>query len=108
MSRSFGQLLRLASAASCSLLAFCGICSGWTKFEMSTQTKSKSVRSIAADLHPAYFAMAMATGIVSVASQLRGMPIVAQALLWLNVVFYVVLWTLTLWRVFRFCDRVFA
>ena len=39
-------------------------------------------------------------GIVSVAAQLRGFPVVAQVLLSLNIVFYVALWALTLLRVF--------
>jgi tellurite resistance protein TehA-like permease len=54
------------------------------------------------DLHPAYFAMVMATGIVSVAAQLRGIPVVAELLLWLNVFFYAVLWILTLWRLISY------
>ena len=41
-------------------------------------------------MHPAYFAMVMATGIVSIACHLLGMPVVALALFWLNIVFYVV------------------
>jgi tellurite resistance protein TehA-like permease len=55
--------------------------------------------SIAAELHPAYFAMVMATGIVSIAAQLRGLPRVAQGLLWINIAAYVALWALTLVRV---------
>jgi tellurite resistance protein TehA-like permease len=69
---------------------------------------SKSVWLLSADLHPAYFAMVMATGIVSVAAQLRGLPAIAQALLWANVLFYAVLWTLTLLRIVRHRDRFFA
>jgi tellurite resistance protein TehA-like permease len=44
----------------------------------------------------AYFAMVMATGIVSVASHLLGYEQVAIALFWLNVVAYLVLWVLTI------------
>jgi tellurite resistance protein TehA-like permease len=57
--------------------------------------------TVAADLHPAYFAMVMATGIVSIAAQLRGLPNAALALFWINVFAYVGLWTLTLIRIFR-------
>jgi tellurite resistance protein TehA-like permease len=52
--------------------------------------------------------MVMATGIVSIAAQLRGMPVIATGLLWLNVVFFVVLWLLTLLRVARYRDRFLA
>jgi tellurite resistance protein TehA-like permease len=66
-------------------------------------------RSLAVrDLHPAYFAMVMATGIVSIAAQLRGFPVVAQILLWLNVIFYVVVWILTFWRVISFRKQFLA
>lgn len=50
------------------------------------------------DLHPAYFAMVMATGIVSIAAQLLEMKMVAVALGWLNFLFFAVLWILTVVR----------
>ena len=59
-------------------------------------------------LHPAYFALVMATGIISIACHLLGIPVVDRVLLWLNTVFFVVLWALTLTRVFLFPDRVAA
>jgi len=61
-----------------------------------------------AGLHPASFSMVMATGIVSIAAQLRGMPTIAALLLWLNLVLYVVLWLLTLVRLARYRDRFVA
>ncbi len=61
-----------------------------------------------AGMHPAYFAMVMATGIVSVASHLMGLAAVARILLALNVLFYVVLWALTLLRCTRYPERVRA
>jgi len=39
-------------------------------------------------LHPAYFAMVMATGIVAIASHIHALPIVPRALLWLNVALF--------------------
>ena len=54
------------------------------------------MREIARNFTPAYFAMVMATGIVSVASHLLGYEAVAIGLLWLNVLAYVVIWTLTI------------
>lgn len=53
-------------------------------------------------LHPAYFALVMATGIVSIAAKLMEMPFVALALLAVNVVAFAVLWLLTVIRIFRF------
>jgi len=50
------------------------------------------------DLFPAYFALVMATGIVSIASHLLGMELIAQILFQLNKVAYVVLWVLVLAR----------
>lgn len=59
-------------------------------------------------LHPAYFAMVMATGIVAVGADLLGMRAVALALGWLNVVAYATLWSLTLLRVLRYPKDVAA
>jgi tellurite resistance protein TehA-like permease len=61
-----------------------------------------------AGLHPAYFAMVMATGIVSIATELLGMRPVAVGLFWLNLLFFAVLWTLTLVRLVRHRDRLLA
>jgi tellurite resistance protein TehA-like permease len=54
------------------------------------------------NLHPAYFAMVMATGIVAIASQLTGLRGFAVGLAWLNIGVFVVLWTLTLARAILF------
>ena len=59
-------------------------------------------------LHPAYFALVMATGIVSIAASLLHIPIVAMALLVVNVIAFVVLWILTIARVVRFPRELFA
>ena len=61
-----------------------------------------------ADLSPAYFGMVMATGIVSIAAHLLGLPGVARALLVLNVGAYAVLWLLTLLRLAYHPRRFFA
>jgi tellurite resistance protein TehA-like permease len=52
----------------------------------------------AAGLFPGYFALVMATGIVSIAAHLLGLELVALPLLLLNIAAYAVLWVLTLWR----------
>jgi tellurite resistance protein TehA-like permease len=61
-----------------------------------------------ASLHPAYFAMVMATGIVSIAASLVGMTAAARLLFGLNLVFYPTLVALTLVRVARHRERVVA
>ncbi len=64
--------------------------------------------SALAGMHPAYFALVMATGIVSLACNAVGYPLLAKALLVLNLVFYPALWVLTIARVVRHRDRVLA
>ncbi|MEO8584707.1 MAG: tellurite resistance/C4-dicarboxylate transporter family protein [Acidobacteriota bacterium] len=59
-------------------------------------------------LHPAYFALVMATGIVSISTHLMGMPEVAEALLWVNAAAFVALWAVTLVRIVRFPREVLA
>ncbi|MBI2470924.1 MAG: tellurite resistance/C4-dicarboxylate transporter family protein [Planctomycetes bacterium] len=59
-------------------------------------------------LSPAYFAMIMATGIVSIAAHLLGMSFVAVALFWLNIVAYLVLWFLNVLRVIWFTRQFFS
>src|SRR6478672_11009869 len=61
-----------------------------------------------AGMHPAYFAMVMATGIVSIASHLLGMVWIGRGLFWLNILFYASLCVLTLLRVFHYPQRVGA
>jgi len=59
-------------------------------------------------MHPAYFALVMATGIVSLACELMGLPSIAVALFALNLGFYPLLWILTIARIIRHRDRVRA
>ena len=59
-------------------------------------------------MHPAYFAMVMATGIVSLACHLLSFRWLAVALLVLNVLFAVALVVLTLLRIARFPGQVAA
>ncbi len=53
-------------------------------------------------LSPAYFALVMATGIVSIASERAGLRAIAAVLLWLNVAQYLFLWIFTSWRLLRY------
>ncbi len=62
-------------------------------------------QSVIADLFPGYFAMVMATGIVSIASHFLGFWFAAEPLLWLNIIFYIALVILTLARILLFPRR---
>jgi tellurite resistance protein TehA-like permease len=55
-----------------------------------------------ARLFPGYFALVMATGIVSIAAFQQGFVALAEALLWANLAFYTVLWALTIARALRY------
>jgi tellurite resistance protein TehA-like permease len=61
-----------------------------------------------ATMHPAYFAMVMATGIVSIASFLMSLTQIARILFWLNIPFYIVLWGLLIVRIARYPQKVQA
>ena len=53
-------------------------------------------------LHPGYFAMVMATGIVSIAAHLHGVPVLPTVLLWLNALFLAALVAATVARILRY------
>jgi tellurite resistance protein TehA-like permease len=63
------------------------------------------IKRAIAELHPAYMALVMATGIVSIAAAGQGMEWIGVGLFWLNVVFYAVLAGLYLLRGMRHWDR---
>ncbi|HYK22512.1 MAG TPA: tellurite resistance/C4-dicarboxylate transporter family protein [Pyrinomonadaceae bacterium] len=72
----------------------------------SSAKEKGAVMSAAANLFPGYFALVMATGIVSIACQLLEMRRLAVVLLLVNVVAYVILWFLLLLRISFFFTRV--
>jgi tellurite resistance protein TehA-like permease len=57
------------------------------------------------DLYPGYFAMVMATGIISIATQLLGLAWLAGLLFLINQTAYVTLWLLTLARLLLYMPR---
>lgn len=61
-----------------------------------------------ANLFPAYFALVMATGIISVATFLLDMELLARGLMALNVVMYVVLWVLFAIRLLFYKQNIWA
>jgi tellurite resistance protein TehA-like permease len=70
--------------------------------------KQNKLTEAAANLFPGYFALVMATGIVSIAANLLDLKPVAWTLLVLNLVFYSILAFLLLIRLLRFSARVRA
>ena len=58
-----------------------------------------------AELSPAYFGMAMATGIVSIGAWRLGLPTLAWGLFVLNIVIYATLWLLFVARLIRYPRR---
>jgi len=66
------------------------------------------ISAIAANLFPGYFALVMATGIISIAAFQLQMKPIAWALLVINLIAYVILWLLLLIRLVRFFPRVKA
>ena len=60
-----------------------------------------AVKEAIRDLSPAYFAMVMATGIVSISAHLLEIRIVSRPLFWLNIAAFCVLWILTALRIVK-------
>ena len=59
-------------------------------------------------LHPAYFGMVMATGIVAIATMLNHVPVVPIILFWLNAAIFIVLLVATGIRMVRYWDAFVA
>lgn len=72
------------------------------------RTARRLHRNAVQELPPAYFAMVMATGSVSLASSLTGLPMVAMALFDINAIAFIALWGLTIARISLHADRVLA
>src|SRR5690348_13562987 len=79
-------------------------------FNTSARDPSPTGRMLGdlADLSPAYFGMAMATGIVSLAAHLLSFPRLAQGLFRFNILVYATLWLLSLLRMTRHPRRFFG
>lgn len=75
---------------------------------MNLDAQRAAVSHGAANLFPGYFALVMATGIISIATFLLGMSPVAWTLFGINIVAYGILWLLTLLRLFRYFPRLLA
>ncbi|MCE9591730.1 MAG: tellurite resistance/C4-dicarboxylate transporter family protein [Planctomycetes bacterium] len=75
---------------------------------MTVPTSPPPAQPWLADLPPNYFAMVMATGIVSLACHLTGFEFLAKALFGLNTAFFIILWALLFTRLVRYPARVAA
>lgn len=69
-------------------------------------SKSNFILRAAADLFPGYFALVMATGIISIACNLLEMRTLAVALVVVNIVAFALLWLLLSLRLLLFFNRV--
>lgn len=76
--------------------------------EATQSGRPNALSRAAADLFPGYFALVMATGIISIACFLLGMRTISLVLLGINVVVYIVLGLLLLVRLLFFFSRVKA
>jgi tellurite resistance protein TehA-like permease len=60
------------------------------------------------DFYPGYFSLVMATGIISIACHFLNMHFLAWFLFYANIVFYIVVWAITLIRIFLFPNSVWT
>ena len=74
----------------------------------NTMPQQGSIASAAANLFPGYFALVMATGIISIAAYFVELRSLAWALFALNILAYLILWALLLIRLIGFFPRVKA
>jgi tellurite resistance protein TehA-like permease len=80
-----------------------------TKAIQSIQSASNLARLVLAaaeTLFPGYFALVMATGVVSIACELLGFSLFAHVLVGINWTAYVALWALTLLRLLRYRSKI--
>lgn len=69
-------------------------------FGSKIKQTSLGLISLSKSMHPAYFAMVMSTGIISISCFFLKMNMIAKILFWLNIWFYMSLWFFTILRVF--------
>lgn len=75
---------------------------------MTTTTVRNTIWAGIENLAPSYFAMVMATGILSIAANLLQMKWIAFPLFYFNIAAYIVLWILTLARLVFFPKRMLS
>lgn len=71
------------------------------RFEIASFLKARL-----ATMHPSYFALSMATGIVAIAGHLLGLDEMAILLTWINIIIFPILWVLLIARIIIFPKNV--
>ena len=66
------------------------------------------IKKTAVNLFPGYFALVMATGALSTGTFLLGMVFISKILVFINVIAFISLWVLTLFRLFFFFPNLLA
>ena len=66
------------------------------------------IRNTIKAFHPAYFAMVMSTGIISIASNMLGFKGIAYGLFYLNIAAYAIILSLQLLRVKMFWSNLYS
>lgn len=77
-------------------------------YQQKHQNVFTAVLTVAKNLHPAYFAIVMSTGIVSISAYLLEMYAIANVLFWLNLGFFLSLFTLNFFRIIFFTKEYFS
>ncbi len=67
-----------------------------------TTVAAHMLTSAAENLFPGYFALVMATGVISIACHLLAVPLLPELLLFINWIAYAILWLLTVIRIWRY------
>lgn len=74
----------------------------------ATSPRTQRIRAGVEALHPGYFALVMATGIMSIGISSAGVTWLSVSLLWLAIVCFAVLVALSAWRLVSFRDNLVA
>ncbi len=99
---SRAQILRNVSSAAASREILHHVTATGTSFV--TSSRAQRIRAGVSGLHPGYFALVMATGIMSIGTSTAGVGWLSLSLLWLAVICYLVLVLLLACRLIAFRD----
>ncbi|KKO18975.1 MAG: tellurite resistance/C4-dicarboxylate transporter family protein [Candidatus Brocadia sp.] len=71
-------------------------------------TQKGVIKNTIKTFHPAYFAMVMSTGIISIASHLLGFTAISRGLFYLNIIAYIIILSLQILRVKMYWNNLYA
>jgi len=109
-SSAFTDFCGIFIAVDVALLPYIYYESGQNSIKSSKQERDYEMNPIINSikgLHPAYFAMVMSTGIISIASKLLGFTSIAYALFYINIVAYAILLPFQTIRIFVFWENLY-